>query len=112
MIFRIVLIILSYILLGAHFLREGEMLLAAFCLVFPLLLLIKKKWSLLVVQIFIYGGVLVWIQTLLLLINERMTFDLPWIKMAIILGGVIIFTLTSGLLLNSKVIKEKYYNFN
>lgn len=108
MILRVVLIILTYILLSAHFLREGEMVLTVFYLFIPFLLFIKKRWSIIIVQIFTYGGVLVWFFTLYILINERMALGIPWVRMAIILGVVIIFALISGLLLNSPVVKEKY----
>ncbi len=110
MILRVVLIILSSVLLSAHFLREGEILLTAAYLFLPLLLLIKRRWVLIVLQIFTYGGVLVWFYTLYVLINERMSLGIPWVRMAIILAVVIIITLISGLLLNSKVVKEKYKN--
>ncbi len=108
MISRVVLIILSYILLSAHFLRDGEIALTLFYLFIPFLLFIKKRWSIIVVQIFTYGGVLVWFYTLYVLINVRMSLGIPWVRMAIILVAVIILTLISGLLLNSQVVKEKY----
>ena len=108
MILRIVLLIISYLLLIAHFLREGEVLLTALYLLVPFFLIIKKKWSLILLQIFIYGGVLVWIQTLFSLIVARIDMGAPWLRMAIILGVVILITLISGLLLNSRLIKEKY----
>ena len=112
MILRIILLILTYLLLGAHFLREGEMILALSCLFIPFLLFIKRKWSIKVIQIFTYGGVLVWIKTLFVLINSRMDMGQPWIRMTIILFAVMLFTLISGFLLNSKVIKDKYFSSN
>ena len=109
MIFRIILLIISYLLLAAHFLREGEMILTIACLFIPFLLFIKKRWSLTVVQIFTYGGVLVWIQTLFLLVNARLNMGESWMRMAIILGVIILLTLTSGLLLNSNQFKKNYH---
>ena len=111
MILRVALLIVSYLILGAHFLREGEIVLTVFCLFIPFLLFIKKKWSLIVIQLFTFGGVLVWIQTLFLLINARMDMGEPWLRMAVILSAVILLTLISAFLLNSKIIKNKYSKF-
>jgi len=111
MILRIVLLIISSLLLGAHFLREGKIFLTVLYLVLPLLFFLKKKWSLILLQIFIYAGVLVWVQTLISLIVARIDMGAPWLRMAIILGVVILITLISGLLLNSRLIKEKYSKF-
>jgi len=108
MIVRVILIIITFLLLSSHFFRDGNLLLSIASLVIPFLLFVKKKWCLIVVQLFIYGGVIVWTITLINLINERINIGMPWIRMAIILFAVILLTLTSLILLNSKIIKERY----
>ncbi len=109
MILRTVLLIISHLLLIAHFLREGKIFLAVLYLLLPFLFFIKKKWSLIFLQISAYLGVIVWLQTVFMLISERIDLGIPWLRMAIILGVVTIFTLLSGLLLNSKIIKSRYH---
>lgn len=111
MIIKIIILILTYLLLGAHFFRDGETFLSIVCIFIPLLLLIKKKWCLLFVKLFTYGGVIVWIFTLITLINERVNTGEPWLRMAVILLAVIVMTISTSLFLNSKVFKEKYFNF-
>jgi len=86
------------------------MILAISCFFILFLLFIKKKWCIIVIQIFTYGGVIVWIQTLIELINLRIDTGEPWLRMTFILIVIIILTLISGLLLNTKIIKEKYNN--
>jgi len=111
MIRRISLLILTYLLLSAHFFRDGNLLLSIASLVIPFLLFVKKKWCLIVVQLFTYGGVIVWIITLITLVNARVNTGEPWLRMALILLAVIVMTISTGLFLNSKVFKEKYFNF-
>ena len=108
MILRIVLLIISYLLLSAHFFREGETILTAVYLFLPLLFFIKKRWSLIFLQLFSYGGFIIWLQTIFVLTSARIQLGEPWLRMVIILGVVAIFTLLAGLLLNSNKIKSKY----
>lgn len=107
-LFRIVLLILSCLLLGAHFLRGGHLVLMVLCLIIPSLLLIKKRWSLIIVQIFLFVGTWIWIRTAIIIIHERMILGIPWGKIVIIIGPIAIFTLLAGLLLNSQVVRKRY----
>jgi hypothetical protein len=108
LIFRIILLIIAWILLGAHFLRDNNLIVAIVCLLVPLLLLVKKRWVLLLLQILTYVGVVIWLNTTYSIVQERISLGDPWIRVVVILGGVALFTTLAGLLLNSKVIKEKY----
>lgn len=109
MILRIILLIISYLILSAHFFREGEIVLTAVYLFLPFLLFIKNRWSIIFLRIFSYGGVIIWLQTIYVLAFARISMGEPWLKMAIILGAVTVFTLYAGLLLNSKKMKSKYF---
>ncbi len=108
MIVRILPIIVSFLLLGAHFLRAGNLPLMAGCLLIPLLLLVKTRWSVIVLQIFAYIGAVIWVDTTIAIYHQRIILGTPWERAVIILGGVALFTVFSGLLLNSQVVKEKY----
>lgn len=103
---RLTLLILSFLILGAHFLRDDNYVIMILCLLAPLLLFIKRQRILIVIQILLYCGVLVWINTIIQLVSERMDLEQPLIRMAIILSVVSLITGVSGLLLNSKVIKK------
>ena len=108
MIFTIIPLIVSCLFLGAHFLRSANSIISVLCLLMPFLLLIKKRWILYIIQIFTYIGGGIWLNTTIFLIRKRLTMGLPWHKPAIILGAIAVFTVFSGLLLNLKVVKEKY----
>ena len=108
MVLRITMVIVAAFLLAAHFLRQSEFALLLLCVLTPLLFLIKKRWSLFALQMLMYLGTIVWANTTLQIVRERIASDEPWARLVIILGAVILFTIVAGLLLNSPIIKEKY----
>jgi len=97
-ILRIVMTILALLLAGAHYGRAGDAILKYLCLALPLLLLVRKKWSDMILAVSISLTVPVWIHTTLNIIAVRKAAEIPWIRMAIILGGVALFSLITALL--------------
>jgi hypothetical protein len=108
MILRSVLYAVAVLLLGAHFLRAGSVLLVALCLATPLLFLWRKGVSLILLQIAAYVAAATWLEAAFRLVELRQRIGQPWTLAAVILGAVALFTLASGLLLNSRSIKERY----
>ncbi len=102
------MVIIAAVLLAAHFLRQSEFVLMLLCILTPLLLLIRKRWSLFALQLLMYLGAVVWLTTTVQFVQERILLGEPWIRLVIILGAVILFTIVTGLLLNSTAIKDKY----
>lgn len=100
--------VFSSVLLAAHFSRVDLKGIALLCLLFPLGLLIKKRWALRIFQLYLFFGAGVWIQRTLVLRSLRIEAGEPWLRMVLILGGVPIFTLISALVLEKKRFKEKY----
>jgi hypothetical protein len=108
MALRIGLFITAALLLGAHFLRQGNLVLVAMCLGAPLLLLYRKRWVLIVSQLLAYGAAASWIVSAARLVEFRQQSGQPWTLAAIILGAVALITLLAGLLLNSRPVRERY----
>ena len=108
MALRIGLFITGALLLGAHFLRLGNLDLVALSLCAPLLLLYRKRRVLIVLQLLAYGAAASWIVLAVRLVEFRLQSGQPWKLAAIILGAVALFTLVAGLLLNSRVVRERY----
>lgn len=104
----IIPLILSSLMLSAHFYRHYNYPMMVISILVPLLLLIKKRWVLAVIQLFALGGAGVWINTIVVIADERMRSGGPWIRMAVILGTVALFTASSGFLLNLKKVKDNY----
>lgn len=89
---RKLFIIISSVLIAAHFLRSGSILLVALCLAMPLLLLSQKRWSARLLQGFLVLAGSEWVRTLWSIALERRDQDRPWIRMAVILGSVAVVT--------------------
>ncbi len=90
-------VVLSSLLLGAHFLRTGLIPLVLIALLFPFLLLFKRARAARLVQIILVIGALEWVRSLIVLVAERQADGQPWIRLAVILGAVAVFTGCSAL---------------
>jgi hypothetical protein len=108
MVLNVAPIVLASLLMAAHFLRGGQLILVLACLLTPLLLLFRKRWVPLLVQGLAYAGAGVWVKTALALVAQRRLAGAPWGRMALILGGVALFTGLAGLLLNAPAVRRRY----
>ena len=105
---RLLPVVISFLLLTAHFLRAGQTTITFAVLLILLLLLVKKYWVPWVVQIVLVFGAIEWVRTLVSVAQMRVEFDMPWTRMAIILGAVALFTLLSCLVFRLKPLKLRY----
>lgn len=101
-------IILSYILLSAHFFRAGILYMTGLMLLLPLLLLIKKKISAIIIQIGLLFGTFVWVETFLKFMHIYNRFNMPFTKAGIIIAAVGVFTFLSIFLFRTKTLKDVY----
>ncbi len=150
--------VLSFLLLGAHFLRDGSLVLTGVSLAVPVLLiprrfvvrtlqvllvvaillalmllltqyrwvllaiqellviaallatvlLIPHRWLPRVLQVVLVIAALEWLRTAVMLAEDRMAEGDPWKRMAIILGGVALWTLCSALLFETPPLRRRY----
>lgn len=98
---RLLPVALSAVLLAAHFSRGGSPALTAIALGFPFLLFVRRPWAARVVQAVLVVGALEWVRTAVRLAGARAAMDRPWLRLAVILGTVAAFTLTSALVFRS-----------
>ncbi len=91
-------IVLSALLLAAHFLRGGHAALVALSLAIPLLLLVRRPWAGWTISLSLSLGSLAWLFTLCQIAQQRLAMGEPWLRMALILGAVALFTGASALL--------------
>lgn len=96
------LIVLSLLVLAAHFLREGSFFVVALILASPFLLLVPRSWAGWTLRIVLIAGTLVWTSTALQLMMNRMESGAPWIRMLCILGTVALVTGLSALWVDVK----------
>jgi len=108
MTLRIFLFTIAALVSGAHFFRANNYALVALCLVIPMLFLLKKGWSLMLLQLAAYVATANWVVTTLELVQFRQQLGRTWMVAALILVSVAVFTLTTGLLLNSRCMRDRY----
>jgi hypothetical protein len=105
---RVLPVILSMLLLGAHFYRGGLAPLAVACALLPLLLLVRRGWVPRLFQLVLALGAAEWARTLHALVQMRMAFDQPWGRLAVIVGAVAVFTLLSALVFEARALRRRY----
>lgn len=105
---RLLPVIVSYLLIAAHFLRSGQTIVAALLLCAPLMLLVRKTWVPGFTQVVLLLAALEWLRTLINIAQLRMQMGEPWTRMAVILGVVVLFTAASGLVFRSKALRARF----
>ena len=104
----IVLFVLTAWLLGAHYLRNGDLVVVALCAGAPLLFLLRKFWALILLQLLAYVAAGVWIDVALRVAQARQQAGEAWLRAALILASVAAVAVLSGALLNSPAITKHY----
>lgn len=87
------LILLTSLLLAAHFSRANEPGWLWGIALFPLLLLKKEKWLWQTMSLLLLTGAFVWLWTIYEIAMIRIESAMPWLRMSIILGGVVALSL-------------------
>ncbi len=96
------------ILLAAHFLRFYAFGVVGFCLLLPFLLLVRRRWAARIVQIVLLVGVLVWGRAGYVFAHQRILAGEPWGRLAIIIGGVTLYTLVAAALFETPPLRRRY----
>jgi len=101
-------VLISFLLIAAHFYRAGYMPVVVLLLCAPLLLLLRKPWVPGLVQVLLLLAAAEWLRTLVAIAQLRMHTGEPWLRMAVILGAVALFTAASGLVFKSQGLCARY----
>jgi hypothetical protein len=101
--------ILSFIILAAHFLREGNLPLTVTMILLPFLLLIqiRKEVITFFLQIMLALSALIWLDTAYDILMMRLSMGTDLIRMVIILSGIALFALFSAYLLQKRTLRDK-----
>jgi uncharacterized membrane protein HdeD (DUF308 family) len=108
MLIRIVWYGLAALLLGAHFLRAGNIVFTLSCIAVPFAFFYPRRHSLLLLQALAYVAAATWLYTAWQLVQVRQSLGQNWLLAAAILGAVALYSLLAGLLLNSRAMRENY----
>ncbi len=101
-------VILSLLVLAAHFSRADNTFLLVIVFILILVLFIRKPFAARIIQVSLVLSALEWVWTAFYLAAARMENDQPWIRLVIILGFVSLFTLASALVFYSAGLKKRY----
>lgn len=107
-ILRLLPVVLSFLLLGAHFYRAGLVPLTVLCVAVLFLLFLRKRWIPRLFQILLLLGAFEWLRTLYMFAAMRIAWDQPWGRLALILGGVALFTALSALVFRNRKLRRYY----
>ena len=101
-------IVLSLVVLGAHFLRYDNVIGLGAAALTIALLFVRRYWAARLVQVVLVVGALEWAYTLYRLVQVRMALEQPFTRLAVILGVVIAITLLSAALFQAKALRKIY----
>ena len=105
---RLLPVILSFLLLGAHFYRAGQFALVLVSLLLMILPVVRYSWVPRLVQAGLLLGALEWLRTLFVIVQVRIEIGLPWTRLATILGAVALFTALSALVFINRKLRNRY----
>lgn len=106
--YKILPILLCFILMTAHLSRANMIILMTICLIFPLILLWKNKISARAIQLVLVLFGFEWVRTLIVYARIRIEEGEDWLRLALILGVVAILNFTSILTYRSRSMMERY----
>lgn len=103
---RLLPVIISLLLMAAHFLRDGRVVTACVLLLLPLLMMLRKTWVPRALQLTLLLGAVEWLRALYSIAQVRIESGMPWTRMAIILGVVALFTALSCLVFRGEALRK------
>ena len=99
---------LAYLLAGAHFLRAGDLTLVAAALVLLGLLAVRRAWVAHLSRLALFISALLWLHTLVGMAALRYSMGLPYLRLSLILGSVIVLTLAGILVFEHPHLRRFY----
>jgi hypothetical protein len=101
-------VILSLLVLGAHFFRSGRLLLVLAVVALIACLPARRPWVPRLVQAALLLGTIEWVRTLVLFAGDRLRNGEPYVRLVIILGAVALVAALSALLFETAPLRRRY----
>ena len=105
---RLLPVFISFLLLAAHFFRSGQVVISIVLLSLLSLLFLRNAWVPRVIQLILLLGTVEWLRTIYSVAQVRIELGMPWMRMAIILGVVALFTALSCLVFRNGTLRKKF----
>lgn len=107
-IVRLLPVLICILLLGAHFYRAGYTGLVIVVALSPLVLFMRQPFAARIMQVVLIAGGVEWVRSTIQLVMMRQSMDMPWIRLALILGTVSLVTFLSALVFRFKALQDRY----
>jgi len=105
---QLVLVILSLLLLMAHFLRSGSILLLLAVFLVLVTLAARRPWAARTTQVTLALGALEWIRTLVTTASARLQNGGPVVRLVVILGAVAVVTAGAALVFETRGLRRAF----
>ena len=93
---------LSILLLAIHFVRSGYEMLVVATAMSLFLVLVRRGWSRRLLQLILLAAAAEWLRVMVQLVGERRLYNMPYTRLAVIIGSVAAVAGASALLLSTK----------
>ena len=105
---QLVPVILSLVVLAAHFARHGHTVLVVLSVALIGLLAVPRLWAARVLQIVLLLGAVEWVRTLIVLARIRVAHEEPVTRMVMILAAVAVLTAASSLVFRTRRARARF----
>jgi hypothetical protein len=105
---QLVPLVLGFLLLAAHFYRGEHFVLLAASLVAALLVAVRRPWAARAIQVLLALGALEWVRAAVDLVSARTARGEPFVRLALILGAVALFTALAVLLPQTRTLRAHF----
>ncbi len=105
---QLVPVVLSLLVLGAHFLRGQNMVMFGLVAGLLVLLAVPRRWAARLVQVALVLGAVEWTLTLIRLASWRAQAGQPYLRMVAILAAVAVLTGLSALVFRTERLRRWY----
>ena len=105
---QLIPVILSLLVLGAHFLRSGAMFLMLLSVILIFCLFIREPLLARIIQLVLFLATIEWLRFAFVFASDRAEAGQPWTRLVIISGSVALVSFASMFVFRTKSLKEMY----
>jgi len=107
-VLRLLPLIFVQLLFVAHIMRSFGIIWAMAILILLFTLFIRREWIIRLWQIIIAFEIVEWIRTTIVIVQLRLAVEMPYLRLLIIMGVVILFSLFVIFWVQKSIIKKFY----
>jgi hypothetical protein len=100
--------VVAFLLLAAHFYRAGIHLAVAVAVAMIVLVFVRRPWAARIIQLALVLAGIEWLRSAVTLVHARGAMGEPYLRLALILGGVALFTALAALVVQTRRAREHF----